>query len=56
MRVRISDHNLIRACSRFTLTYGLPSLMIYPTYGLPYEFSLSNSMVIKITIDDLPYL
>ena len=47
-------HN--KACSRFTLTIGLPSLMIYPTLGLPYQFSLSNSMGIKITIVGLPYL
>ena len=44
-----------RACSWFALIYGLPSLYIYPTFGLPYAFLWKKWKVMKITIDGLPY-
>ena len=43
------------ACSWFALIYGLPSLYIYPTFGLPYAFLWKKWKVMKITIDGLPY-
>ena len=37
-------------------SYGLPSLIIYPTVHLPYWFFGEKSMVINIAIYDLPHL
>ena len=38
------------------MSYGLPSLIIYPTCKMPYIHLSEKLMVINIAIYDLPHL